>query len=107
MGTIINVFILLYGFGVLLAFICDKCITDMVRECLFENPDLEDEIDRSKLQSPSHSTVALAFLAFVPFLGYLLAFTVMTLNKDKVRILVESAIETINNRGEEGNERED
>jgi hypothetical protein len=107
MGTILNVFILLYGFGVFLAFICEKCITDMVKECLFENPDLEDRIDRSKLQSSRKAITALAIIAFIPFLGYLLTFTVLTLNKDKVKILVGSAIETINNREEEGNERKD
>lgn len=102
-----EIFIIIYVFGVLLAAVCEKAICDMVKKCLFDNPDLEDSIDRSKLQPPSFALVTLIFIALIPFMGYLLAFAIMNLNEEKFKILTERAIDTINSRGEEGNEGED
>lgn len=96
----------LYLIGVGLAIVSIKYLTSMVEDFLFANPDYVDEIDRSKLESADTAKFKLFLFSLVPGFGYILAFVMSTMTKDRFIFLMDSAIRMINGRGDDGREND-
>jgi hypothetical protein len=100
--------LMLYLIGVILAIVSTKYLTSLVEDFLFANPDYVDEIDHTKLEGADTARLKLFLFSLIPGLGYILAFTMSTMTKDRFIFLMDSAIRMINERGDnEGESDED